>query len=65
MATEFLKNVDILADDEAPIHQINFEGKTKYPSALGGFCTLLIALTFLSVLISESEEVIQKKYPFV
>ena len=65
MASSFLEKIDILADEEAPIHQINFEGETKYRSSLGGFCTLLIAMTFLSVLISESEEVIKKKYPFV
>lgn len=65
MASSFLEKIDILADEEAPIHQINFEGETKYRSSLGGFCTLLIAVTFLSVLISESEEVIKKKYPFV
>ena len=39
--------------------------KVKYRSALGGFCTLLIVVAFLLVLISESEEVIAKKYPFV
>ena len=53
-----LKYIDVLADTEAPIHRINFEGKTKYKSALGGFCTMGIVVAFLLVLISESEEVI-------
>ena len=63
--SKYLKEIDILADYEAPIHRINFEGKTKYKSALGGFCTMLIVVAFLLVLISESDEVIKKKYPFV
>ena len=61
----FLKSIDILADEEAPIHRINLEGKTKYQSTFGGFCTLLIAVIFCFVLYIESEDVITKKYPFI
>ena len=62
---EFLQRIDILADDEAPIHRINLKGKTVYHSSFGGCCTLIIALIFLSVLIIESEDVIKQKYPIV
>ena len=60
-----LKHLDALADDEAPIHRINFEEKTKYQSALGGLCTLTLIFVFLFVLYIEADEVINKKYPFV
>ncbi len=58
MASQFLKNIDILADDEAPIHRINLDGKTVYHSTFGGCCTILIALAFCSVLYIESEDII-------
>ena len=58
-----LKSIDILADEEAPIHRINMNGKTVYKSALGGWCTLMIGLSFILVLIKECEEVIKKSYP--
>ena len=61
----WLQKIDVLADVEAPIHRLNLDKKTVYKSSLGGFCTLLIGLTFLLVLIKESDEVIQQKYPFV
>ena len=54
-----------MADDEAPIHRLNISGEKKYRSALGGFCTLMIALAFLLLFFSESGDVINKKYPFV
>ena len=60
-----LKSIDILADDEAPIHRINFKGKTAYQSTLGGFCTFLITVIFFFILWIESEDVIQMKYPLV
>ena len=63
--SNYLKNVDSLADDEAPIHRINLDGNTTYQSALGGFCTLTIVLIFVLVLIKEADEVITMKYPFV
>ena len=65
MASQFLKNIDILADDEAPIHRINLDGKTVYHSTFGGFCTILIAMAFCVVLYIESEDIILQKYPFV
>ena len=40
---KYLKYIDALADDEAPIHKINIDGNTEYKSALGGFSTLTIA----------------------
>ena len=49
MASNFLKNIDILADDEAPIHRINLDGKTVYHSTFGGCCTILIAMAFCVV----------------
>ena len=49
----FLKYVDSLADDEAPIHKINLDGHTEYKSTLGGFCTLSIAFIFILVLVKE------------
>ena len=61
----FLHRIDALADDEAPIHRLNIDGHRVYKSTLGGFCTLMIGVTFLLLLISESGEVINKKYPFV
>ena len=61
----FLHKIDALADEEAPIHRLNISGDRVYRSALGGFCTLMIAVTFLLLLISESDEVVQKRYPFV
>ena len=61
----FLHKIDALADEEAPIHRLNISGDRVYRSALGGFCTLMIGVTFLLLLISESDEVVQKRYPFV
>ena len=61
----FLYKIDALADEEAPIHRLNISGERVYRSALGGFCTLMIGVTFLLLLISESDEVVQKRYPFV
>ena len=61
----FLQKIDALADEEAPIHRLNISGDRVYRSALGGFCTLMIGVTFLLLLISESDEVVQKRYPFV
>jgi len=29
---DFLVNIDTLADEEAPIHRINIDGKTEYKS---------------------------------
>ena len=58
MASNFLKNIDILADDEAPIHRINLDGKTVYHSTFGGCCTILIAIAFCVVLYIESEDII-------
>ena len=54
----FLHKIDALADEEAPIHRLNISGDRVYRSALGGFCTLMIGVTFLLLLISESDEVI-------
>ena len=59
------KQIDTLADEEAPIHKINFDGKTSYKSALGGFCTLTLVIVFLLVLLKEGSEVLTKAYPFV
>ena len=56
--TTFLKNVDSLADDEAPIHKINLDGNTEYKSALGGCATLTIALIFILVLWKEAKDVV-------
>ena len=61
----FLQKIDALADEEAPIHRLNISGARVYRSALGGFCTLMIGVTFLLLLISESDDVVHKKYPFV
>ena len=61
----FLQKIDALADEEAPIHRLNISGDRVYRSALGGFCTLMIGVTFLLLLYSESSDVINKKYPFV
>ena len=61
----FLHKIDALADEEAPIHRLNISGARVYRSALGGFCTLMIGVTFLLLLISESDDVVHKKYPFV
>ena len=61
----FLQKIDALADEEAPIHRLNISGDRVYRSALGGFCTLMIGVTFLMLLWSESYDVIHKKYPFV
>ena len=61
----FLQKIDALADEEAPIHRLNISGDRVYRSALGGFCTLMIGVTFLLLLWSESYDVIHKKYPFV
>ena len=61
----FLHKIDALADTEAPIHRLNISGSRVYRSSLGGFCTLMIGVTFLLLLYSESSEVIEKKYPFV
>lgn len=52
--TKFLKSIDTLADDEAPIHKINLDGNTQYKSSLGGFCTLTIVLIFILVLIKDA-----------
>jgi len=59
-----LKRVDALADDEAPIHKINLDGKTKYQSELGGFFTLTLVVAFSLVLIKEGGEVLSMSYPF-
>ena len=61
----FLQKIDALADEEAPIHRLNISGDRVYRSALGGFCTLMIGVTFLLLLYTESSDVIKKKYPFV
>ena len=63
--TSFLQRIDVLADDEAPIHRINIEGNTIYKSALGGFCSLNLVIVFLIILYLESGDVINKRYPFV
>ena len=63
--TNFLSRLDALADEEAPIHRLNISGKRVYRSALGGFCTMMIFVIFILLLISESDEVIAKRYPFV
>lgn len=54
-----LEKIDVLADNEAPIHRINLEGKTVYKSALGGFCTITLAVVFLLVLAREAGDVIR------
>ena len=61
----FFEKIDSLADDEAPIHKINFNGSTAYKSSLGGFCTLTLAIIFILVLAKEGGEVLRKQYPFV
>lgn len=33
---KFLENINILADDETPIHIINLDGNTQYKSAVCG-----------------------------
>ena len=48
------KDLDCLADDEAPIHRINLNGSTEYKSQLGGFCTITIFIVFILVLIKEA-----------
>ena len=48
------KYIDVMADDEAPIHRINFDGATEYKSTLGGCCTLTIAFIFFLVLAKEA-----------
>ena len=50
---KFLKNIDTLADDEAPIHKIHIDGNTEYKSTLGGCCTLIIFIIFILVLFKE------------
>ena len=50
----FLKYIDVMADDEAPIHRINIDGETEYKSTLGGCCTLTIAVIFILVLAKEA-----------
>ena len=59
----FFKYIDVMADDEAPIHRINLDGETEYKSTLGGCCTLTIAIIFFLVLAKEAQDVISKEYP--
>ena len=63
--TSCLKDIDVLADDEAPIHRMNIDGNTRYKSALGGFCTLTLILIFILVLLNNFSDVYNKTYPMV
>ena len=50
---KFFQEIDTLADEEAPIHKISFDGETAYKSTLGGICTLTLVFIFLLVLLKE------------
>ena len=58
-----LAKIDVLADDEAPIHRINLDKKTRYKSVLGGFCTLTLVFSFIFVFFNEYEDVYKMNYP--
>jgi len=58
---QYITKFDIFGAD--PVNKLHYGGKEKHKSFIGGLCTLLVILTFVSIFVSSAIPIFNKSYP--